>query len=98
MGDIPKMEGEIKSACLDWLESYSKVKGFPVLLSICIVTFNLVCQFLFLKLSRFEGHEFVTMQLGSRILKIFVVQFINTALIILVTNIYITDEFVGSKG
>ncbi|KAL4456640.1 hypothetical protein ABPG74_000747 [Tetrahymena malaccensis] len=76
-----------KGICNDWLTSYTLSQFLPYAAVLCIVVINVIIQFLFQALSQFEKHKLLDDQLKSFIIKTFVAQFINTGLILLLTNI-----------
>ncbi|KAL4505499.1 hypothetical protein ABPG72_002561 [Tetrahymena utriculariae] len=76
-----------KSICNSWFTSYTLSQFLPYASVLCIVVINVIIQFLFQSLSQFEKHKLLDDQLKSFIIKTFVAQFINTGLILLLTNI-----------
>ncbi|EAR88902.2 transmembrane protein, putative (macronuclear) [Tetrahymena thermophila SB210] len=76
-----------KSICNSWLTSYTLSQFLPYAAVLCIVVINVIIQFLFQALSQFEKHKLLDDQLKSFIIKTFIAQFINTGLILLLTNI-----------
>ncbi|CAD8090541.1 unnamed protein product [Paramecium sonneborni] len=78
--------------CQQWFNDYVKIVGWPFLIVIVIIFINQVIQLIFTKFAEFEAHRSKSKQLSSRLLKVFIVQYINTALVILIINIKFTSE------
>ncbi|CAD8188725.1 unnamed protein product [Paramecium pentaurelia] len=78
--------------CQQWFNDYVKIVGWPFLIVVVIIFINQIIQIIFTKFAEFEGHRSKSKQLSSRLLKVFVVQYINTALVILIINIKFTSE------
>jgi hypothetical protein len=63
-------------------------------LNLCLqVTIYRIIEF-----SEFEAHRSKSKEISSRLLKVFVVQFINTALVILIINTKFSNELKASTS
>lgn len=67
-----------KKLCLTWLEDRALTYTLTYAVVFGVIVINYLVQFLFSTLSRFEKHKSMTDQIGSRVLKVFVAQFLNT--------------------
>lgn len=72
--------------CRDWAFDRYKTIALPFIIVFAIIITNFVMQYIFKALATFEKHRVATTELSSRVLKIFVAQFLNTGVIILVVN------------
>lgn len=77
--------------CIDWAFNRYLTKALPFIIVFAIIITNMIMQFVFKALAAFEKHFSVTSELFSRTIKIFIAQFLNTAIIILVVNTRFTQ-------
>jgi len=63
---------------------------------IVIVVVNLILQIFYAFLSKFERHKYLSQEMSAKILKVFLGQFVNTGIIILVTNLRIEAPTEGA--
>jgi len=72
--------------CRDWAGQKLLSNALPFIVVVGIIFTNYGLQFVFKFLSNFEKHSIITIQSTSRVIKIFVAQFLNTGVIILIVN------------
>jgi len=72
--------------CKAWLEDYNLNTFLGILISLALSGINGVLRFTLKKSSTFEGHHSVTLQLSSAFSKMWIIQFVNTAIILIVIN------------
>lgn len=91
--------------CQNWFQKDLFMNLLPILIVIAIVFLNMIMQTLFkgifylifyfykrfLVLSSIEKHKYLSAELASRVVKIFIAQFLNTGMILLIMNIRFTD-------
>ena len=75
-----------ESYCDSWLEKQSEQTAFVFLVSIAITIANFLFEKVLELIAKFERPHTKTAALISNIMKIFVVEYINTAVIILLMN------------
>lgn len=73
--------------CREWAWDRYKTIALPFVIVFAIILTNFIMQYIFKALASFEKHRNATTELSSRVLKIFVAQFLNTGVIILIVNI-----------
>jgi hypothetical protein len=78
--------------CRDWAIDTYLNKSLPFLIVFAIIFTNLIMQFIFRALASFEKHRNATSELSSRVMKIFIAQFLNTGIIILIVNTRFTRK------
>ncbi|EAR99808.2 transmembrane protein, putative (macronuclear) [Tetrahymena thermophila SB210] len=80
------LQSSLYSICNDWYQNYLSKLFLPIGIVIVLFIVNFVIQKILSKLSKFEKEKFLNNQMNSTINKIFLVSFINTALIVFLTN------------
>ncbi|CAD8179160.1 unnamed protein product [Paramecium octaurelia] len=73
--------------CQDWVKQYTFQQSLPWIIVAGLIGVNVLIQYIFIFLSKWEKHLMISEEYSSRILKIFLGQFLNTGLILLITNI-----------
>ncbi|CAD8102239.1 unnamed protein product [Paramecium sonneborni] len=73
--------------CQDWSTQYTFQQSLPWIIVVGLIVVNVLIQYLFIFLSQWEKHLMISEEYSSRILKIFLGQFLNTGLILLITNV-----------
>ncbi|CAD8074203.1 unnamed protein product [Paramecium primaurelia] len=73
--------------CQDWVTQYTFQQSLPWIIVGGLIGVNVIIQYIFIFLSQWEKHLMISQEYSSRILKIFLGQFLNTGLILLITNI-----------
>ncbi|KAL4437681.1 hypothetical protein ABPG74_012356 [Tetrahymena malaccensis] len=79
-------DGSTQELCKSWFEDQALIIALPFLVVVVIIVINNIMQIIFTYLSKLEGYRYVSHQVSSRVAKIFIMQFMNTALIILIMN------------
>ncbi|EAR89910.3 tRNA (GuanineN(7))methyltransferase, putative (macronuclear) [Tetrahymena thermophila SB210] len=79
-------DGSTQQLCKNWFEDQALIIALPFLVVVVIIFINNIMQIIFTYLSKLEGYRYVSHQVSSRVAKIFIMQFMNTALIILIMN------------
>lgn len=77
---------ETVKPCDQWLTDYTLSNTLGVLLSLSLTLINDILRRLIKACSKFEKHHTVTNQLRSAFSKMWIIQFINTAVILLIIN------------
>ena len=75
--------------CFTWLTDRALTYSLTFLIVFGVISINYLVQWLFSNLSKFEKHKSLTEQLSSRVIKVFIAQFLNTVctqLLIVSTN------------
>ncbi|EAR99810.3 transmembrane protein, putative (macronuclear) [Tetrahymena thermophila SB210] len=80
------LQSNLYSICNDWYKNYLSKIFLPIGIVVVLFIVNYVIQKILTKLSKFEKEKFLNNQMNSTIDKIFLVSFINTALIVFFTN------------
>ncbi|KAL4487160.1 hypothetical protein ABPG72_017879 [Tetrahymena utriculariae] len=80
------LQSSLYSICNQWYQNYIFKLFLPIGIVFVLFIVNYVIQKILTKLSNFEKEKFLNNQMNSTINKIFVVSFINTALIVFLTN------------
>ena len=78
--------------CKKWFEDYTLSNALAVMISIAMSALNFLLRFTLRKSTKYEGHHTVTSQLSSAFSKMWVVQFVNTAVILLIINNRLNDD------
>ena len=86
-------EANNEAVCLYWFEMDSLYKGLPYAIIVVIIIINIILQtifksiiefssnqfnFIIKELTSFERHRYYSQELGSRVIKTFIAQFLNT--------------------
>lgn len=90
--DVFVVNGKNERLCAKWLTEKSLSIGLPFAIVVAIIFINTVMLNIFKMLARFEKHRSITKELSSRVLKVFIGQFLNTGLLILVINAKFTNK------
>mmetsp|Transcript_16493 Transcript_16493/g.11841 ORF Transcript_16493/g.11841 Transcript_16493/m.11841 type:complete len:380 (+) Transcript_16493:1490-2629(+) len=73
--------------CLDWLSIYTLVNSFTYIISLGISTINVILKIILRWISKLERAHTKTQETYSAMLKLFLVQYINTGVVILLVNL-----------
>mmetsp|Transcript_9202 Transcript_9202/g.10359 ORF Transcript_9202/g.10359 Transcript_9202/m.10359 type:complete len:1049 (-) Transcript_9202:179-3325(-) len=92
VNQVFNVNGSQEKLCQQWLTNKSLVMGLPFVIAFGIVFINIILKKVYELLSSFEGHRNVTKALSSKIIKIFVSQFLNTGLLLLVISARFTSK------
>lgn len=84
--------------CKDWYNDYLIQNAYVALTAIIIVAINSILQIILQKLSKFEKKHTKTQEIYSNTIKMFVIQYVNTALIILLMNWSLSNDWTFLKG
>ena len=79
-------DGSLVKPCERWLTDYNKAGQLGIIISISIVAINTVLRESLRASSKFEGHYTVSEKLSSSFSKMWVLQFLNTAIILIIIN------------
>ena len=85
---------EVVKPCDQWFTDYTLGNSLGILLSLSLTLINDILRRLIKACSKFEGHHTVTNQLGSAFSKMWIIQFINTAVILLIINMRLSEGFI----
>lgn len=88
--DIAFADGTLP--CEQWFDDYALTQTIGTLVSLSITLINAILRTVLRKSSNFEGHHSVTGQLASAFSKMWIVQFVNTAVILIIVNNNIGGE------
>jgi len=77
--------------CQTWLKDKFTMLSITFAIVFGVIIINFVIQFIFQGLSKFEKHSTLNKQLSQRVLKVFVAQFLNTGILILLINAKIKE-------
>lgn len=66
--------------CLTWLQDKALTYTLTLAIVFGVLCINYIMQYLYSRLSKFEKHKSLTEQLGSRVMKVFIAQFLNTVI------------------
>jgi len=77
--------------CLQWLSDFQMSNTVGLVVSFSLSFINAVLRISLRSTSKFEGHHTVSEQLGSAFSKMWIVQFINTAALLLLVNNRLQD-------
>ncbi|CAK84170.1 unnamed protein product (macronuclear) [Paramecium tetraurelia] len=80
------IQGEYE-ICQDWGKQYAFQQSLPWIIVAGLIAINVLIQYILIFLSKWEAHLMISEEYSSRILKIFLAQFLNTGLILLISNI-----------
>ena len=64
--------------CKEWLQNKLNFFGITFIAIFSVLFINMIMEFIFKALSKFERHRTVTELLGSTVIKIFFAQYLNT--------------------
>jgi hypothetical protein len=81
--------GTIIQPCSNWLIAYLQYNSIFTLISVIIPIVGSLLILVMKWLSKFEKTKTLTEELTSSMWKMFILQFINTGLVIVLVNIYI---------
>ena len=70
--------------CKEWLSQYQEAQTIGTIISVSLAIINGILRLVLRKSSLIEGHHTVTSQLGSSFFKMWVIQYVNTAIILLI--------------
>ncbi|CAD8115219.1 unnamed protein product [Paramecium primaurelia] len=73
--------------CQDWSKQYTFQQSLPWIIVAGLILINILIQYILIILSKWEKHLMISQEYSSRIFKVFLAQFLNTGLILLITNI-----------
>jgi hypothetical protein len=76
--------------CKDWLSNYIKYNTINMLLIATIPVINIFLSMFLRSVTKYEKNKTLTEDLMSNVWKIFTLQFINTTLVIILVNMYIS--------
>ena len=79
-------ETEIVQPCYEWNNGYQLANALAILLSVSLTLINTILRELIKFCAKFEGHHTVTEELSSSFSKMWIIQFVNTAVILLIIN------------
>lgn len=85
-------EGE-KALCVDWAQTYFSVQVLTYGGAVITLFVNVILRFILKGIVQFERHRSKTSELLSRAFKMFVLQFLNTAAIVVFINARIDTGF-----
>ena len=86
---------EIVKPCDQWFTDYTLSGTLGGLLSLSLTLINDILRRLIRGCSKFESHHTVTDQLRSAFSKMWIIQFINTAVILLIINMRLSEGFIS---
>jgi len=72
--------------CKIWMENYDKQQIIATVVSVSLSIINGLLRYLLRNSSKLEGHHTVTSQLQSAFSKMWVLQYFNTAIILLIVK------------
>lgn len=72
--------------CEQWLSDYTLTTTLGYAISLFISSLNGILRFTLRNSTNFEGHHDVTSRLSSAFSKMWIVQFVNTAVILIIIN------------
>lgn len=75
-----------ENICVNWAFNLYLQKALPFVIVFAIIVTNQIMLYVFKSLASFEKHFYASTELQSRTIKIFIAQFLNTAVILLVVN------------
>lgn len=78
--------------CKDWLNNYTLTTTLGYVISFFISALNGILRFTLRVSTKFEGHHDVTSRLSSAFSKMWIVQFVNTAVILLIINNKLSED------
>ena len=82
-----------RTLCVSWFSTYLQVQVLSYGTAIITLTVNLVLRYILKFVVKFERHKSKTSELLSRAFKMFVLQFLNTAAIVLFIHARIDTDF-----
>jgi hypothetical protein len=86
------VNGSEEKLCLTWYKDQIVLEGLPLIAVFVIIVVNFILPFLFKALSTFEKHRYTATEMAARILKVFISQFLNTGVLILVVNAQVSNR------
>lgn len=90
---------ESKLWCLEWIQIFGANSALTYSAAFGVLVVNLLLRQILFKLVAFERHRSRTEELVSRMTKLFIVQVLNTAFLVLLVNAKIDSDFeLLSKG
>ena len=72
--------------CKQWLDDYNNAQTIGIVVSVSLSVINGLLRWILRNSSKVEGHHTVTGQLNSAFSKMWVLQFVNTAIILLIVK------------
>lgn len=83
--------------CERWLKDYNLAGTMGIVISISITVINTILRESLRSSAKFEGHYTVSEKLSSAFSKMWVLQFLNTAIILLIINNRLSDNGLITK-
>jgi len=72
--------------CKKWMEDYSQAQFIGIVVSVSLSAINGLLRFILRNSSKIEGHHTMTNQLQSAFSKMWILQYVNTAIILLIVQ------------